>query len=166
MDKQSPSPRRTDQWMDVSCSTVQHRNGRLPLRSEPPRRPIVVAPALELRAASAIPIFGPYVRFGSDRYAAMDGPYGPVLQKRSAGALLLLRGKFAVPAGVRCTGTLALHRRVHFDGCRTGWQATRETVLGALNRRLEDWGNLLSSRTGSRTRGAADCRAGVRGSCP
>ena len=111
--------RRTDQLMDGSRSTVQHRNGRRPLRSKPPRRPIVVAPALELRAASAMTIFGPYARVGSGRHAALGGPHGPVLQKRDAAALLLLPGKFAVPAAAQCAGTLVLHRQICFDGCRT-----------------------------------------------
>ena len=66
-----------------------------------------------------MPFFRPYARVGSGEPAAMDGPNGPELQKRGAGALLLLPGKFAVPAAARCAGTLAPHRR------------------------LEDWGNLL-----------------------
>ncbi len=36
-----------------------------------------------------------------------------------AGALLLLLGKITVPAAVRCAGTLALHGRIRFEGCRT-----------------------------------------------
>jgi len=93
-------------------------SGRHALRSELPRRPavVVVASAAGLHASAATPFFRPYARVGSGEPAAMDGPE---LQKRGAGALLLLPGKFAVPAAARCAGTFALHRR------------------------LEDWGNLL-----------------------
>lgn len=118
---------RTDRLMEGSRFTVRHRNGRHPLRSEPPRRPIDVGgtPAIGLGAAAAMPFFRPNTRVGSSRRAATDGPKGPVLQRRGAGALLLLLGKFAVPAATRRAGPLALHRRTRFDGCRTAEPSDR-----------------------------------------
>ena len=133
--------RRTDRLMDGSRSTVQHGNGRHPLRSEPPRRPVdvVVAPAVGLRATAAMPFFRPYTRVGSGRPAAMDGPNGPVLQKRGAGALLLLPGKFAVPAATRCSGTLAPRRRIRFDSCRAAGPGGRPRGRRSWERLPAGW---------------------------
>ena len=111
---------RTDRLAEGALSTVQHRNASLPHRSEPPRTRGRRRNTCCRDSSSFRDTVLPSVRCSWSRQACRNGwPEWSGIAGAGAGALLLLLGKITVPAAVRCAGTLALHGRIRFEGCRT-----------------------------------------------